>query len=105
LKKALEYLESFAVLALILAGLTGFAYHLFREGGWIESVTGSFWSFTMRSPLIVLVTIAGATVIALIWRRDRKTEQAHGKAATMVFYSMVAAGVYFLGRLAIVGTL
>ena len=104
MKQALEYLGSFLILALIASGLTGIAYHLFRQDGWIESLTGSLWGATMRSPLMALVVVVGvAAVVALRWR-NRQVRRDEGSAATVVFYAMIAAGVFFLGRFLVVGT-
>ena len=105
MNKTLEYLQSFVVIVLMLSGLTGIAYHLFREGGWLETVTGSIWSFTTRSPLMALVVVAGAIALGVMRWRSRKIQHDQGKAATVVFYVIIAAGAYFLGRLAIVGSL
>ena len=105
MKQTLEYLESFVVTALIVVGLAGIAYHLFREGGWIGTFTGSFWSYTLRSPVMASVAIAGAMVLGFIWRQNRKAERQETKAAAMVFYLMIAAGAYFMGHVAIRGTL
>jgi len=105
MKRPLEYLESFVVFVLVLTGLTGIAYNLLREDGWLESVTRGIWRLTMRSPLMVSAVIAGAVVFGLIWRRRRKFERQQGRAATFVFYIMISAGAYYLGHLAIRGTL
>jgi hypothetical protein len=104
-KETVEYLESFVVLALTFAGLTGIAYHMFREGGWVETMTGSFWNLSMRSPLMALAVVAGSIALGFLWQRTRMSEQQQGKAATVVFYVAIAAGMYFLGHLAIQGSL
>jgi uncharacterized membrane protein YhaH (DUF805 family) len=103
--KTLEYLQSFVVIALLLAGLTGIAYHMFRQDGWIESITGGIWGLTMRSPLMALVVVGGAIALGVMRWRSRKIQRDQGKVATVVFYIIIAAGAYFLGRLAIVGSL
>ena len=105
MKQTLELLQSFAVMVLIFTGLTGIAYHLFREGGWIEYITGGIWNFTTRSPLMALGVILGAIALGVIRWRSRKLQHDQGKVGTLVFYVMIAAGAYFLGHLAIWGTL
>lgn len=105
MNKTLEFLQSFAVIVLMVAGLAGFSYHLFREGGWLESFTGGIWSFTMRSPLMALAVIVGATALVVVRHRNRKIQRDQGKVATVAFFLIIAAGAYFLGHLAIWGTL
>jgi uncharacterized membrane protein len=104
-KQALESLESFAVIALLLIGLTGAAYHLLRDGGWLEAAGGSLGTFIMNSPLMALAVIVCAVVLNYLWRQSRRFRQQNGKAATAVFYLMMAAGAFFLGRLMLVGSL
>ena len=105
MKETVEYLESFVVLALMFAGLTGIAYHFFREGGWVETMTGSLWNLTMRSPLMALAVASGSIALWFVWQRNRTSQQQQGKAATVLFYVTIAAGTYFLGHLAIQGSL
>ena len=88
---------TFAVLVLVVAGLTGISYNLFREDGWIESV--------FSHPSILLFVIFGAVILGVLWSKDSKTELRHQIVPNLLFYSMVAAGLYFIGRLAITGAL
>jgi hypothetical protein len=104
-KHALEYLESFAVMALLVVGLTGGAYHLFRDGGWIDAAGGTLWGFVTESPLTALLLFGCAIALTFMWRQSRKFQRQNGKAATAVFYVMLAAGAWFLGRLLLAGTL
>jgi membrane protein implicated in regulation of membrane protease activity len=103
-KQTFEYLESFAVMALLSVGLTGASYHLFRDGGWVEAAGGSLWAFITDSPLMALGVILSSIVLTWMWRRSRSFQKQNTKAATAVFYTMLASGAYFLGRLTLVGT-
>jgi len=104
-KQALECLESFAVITLLLIGLTGAAYHLLRDGGWLEAAGGSLWNFITSSPLLALALMVCAGILTYLWRQSRRFRQQNGRAATVVFYLMLAAGAFFLGRLMLVGSL
>ena len=47
-----------------------------------------------------------ATVFLVVWwRHDRNTRGRYGKGPTYVLYAIVAAGAYFLGKLALMHTL
>jgi hypothetical protein len=88
---------TFVVFVLVVTGLTGIDYNLFREVGWIESV--------FSHPLVLLFVIVGAVILGVMWSRDTKTELRSQVVPNLLFYLMVAAGVYFIGHLAITGTL
>jgi hypothetical protein len=105
MKETLAYLESFMVMALVLTGLAGIAYNLFREGGWLERVLGNVWGYTMQYPLIVIFVIAGGVVAIRWWRHDRITRGHNRLAPTIVLYAIMAAGAYFIGYFALYGTL
>ena len=105
MKQTIEYLESLAVMTLIAMGLTGAAYHLFRDGGWVESAGSSLWSFIIDSPLLGLASIACAVVITRLWHHSRHFQRHNAQMASAVFYMLMGAGTYFLGHLVVVGTL
>ena len=65
MKQYLEYFESFAVIVLVLFGIGGFSYHLFRDNGWVETALGNLWSASIQYPLIALPVIVGAVFIFL----------------------------------------
>ena len=105
MKEALAYLESFVVMALVLTGLAGLGYNLFKDGGWLEKFFGNVWGYTMQYPLIVIFVIAGAIVFFRWVRHDRITRGHKRLAPTIVLYSIMAAGAYFIGYFALYGTL
>jgi hypothetical protein len=105
MKQAVMCLESFAVMGLVGTGLTGGAYHLFREGGWLEMAGASLWAFIENSPMMALVAVLSAVVITWLWRRSKQYERQNGTAATGAFYVMLAAGAYFAGHLVMSGGL
>jgi len=104
-KETLLYLESFVVMALVLTGLAGIAYNLFREGGWLERGIGNVWGYTMQYPLTVAFVVVAAIGLGIWWRHDYKTLGSRRKAPTIVLYLIMASGVYFIGHFAIYGTL
>ena len=105
MKQAVLYLESFAVMGLLAMGLTGAAYHIFRDGGWLEAVGANLWAFVLDTPLVALAAFGRAMVITWLWRRSRQYERQNGTAATGVFYVMLAAGAYFAGHFVVAGSL
>ena len=105
MRPTLDFLESFVMIALALAGLAGISYHLFRDDGWLEMFFGNYWDYTVRYPLIALPLTVGAIWLGMMWRDDRV---AHGKqsnrAGAGALYVMSAAGAYFIGSYFLRGT-
>ena len=98
MKLYLEYLESFAVVVLVLFGIGGFSYHLFRDDGWIEAIAGNLWDVSVQYPLIALPVIVAAVFLGRRWNDARI---AHGRATSLpdyFIYALMAAGVVFIGR-------
>jgi hypothetical protein len=105
-KQTLDFLESFLMIALALAGLAGISYNLFRDDGWLEAILGNFWDYTVRYPLIAIPLLAGAVILGKMWRDDRVS---HGKqssrAGAAILYVVSGAGVYFIGHYVLRGSL
>ncbi len=105
MRETLIYLESIVVMLLVLTGLAGVAYNLFRDGGWIEKGFGNVWDYTMKYPLIVIFVAAGAFILAKWWRHDHATRGHNRLAPTIVLYTIMASGAYFVWHFALYGTL
>jgi hypothetical protein len=97
-KEFLEYVESFAVIILVLFGITGFSYHLFRDDGWIEAAVGNVWDATLQYPLITLPVIVAAVVLGKTWNQARLAHGHTSKLPDFVIYALMAAGAVFIVR-------
>ena len=105
MKQSLEFVESFVVIALVLSGLGGISYNLFRDEGWIEMVMGNIWELHVQYPLIAIPVTIGAVVLGSMWRENRIAKGQRSKLPTYVLYLLMAAGVYYIGYYGIHGTL
>lgn len=105
MKQVLEYLQSFVVIALVLAGIGGLSFHLFREEGWVETILGNVWEIQVQYPLIAIPVTIGAIILGKMWRDNRIARGSVGKLPDIVIYALMAAGVYFIGYFAINGSL
>jgi hypothetical protein len=105
MKELFSRLESVVVMLLVLIGLTGLSYNLFRADGWVEKAMGNAWDYTMRYPLIVGVVAIGASLLAIWWRHDLASRGHKRVAPTIVLYLIMAAGAYYIGHLVLYGTL
>ena len=105
MKQVLEYLGSFTVVALVLAGIGGISYHLFKEEGWVESLLGNIWEIQVQYPLIAIPVTVAAIVLGMMWRDNRIARGRLSNLPNFFIYGLMAAGVYFIGYYAINGSL
>lgn len=105
MKQWVELLESSVTVALVLAGIGGISYHLFRIGGWVETSLDTLWDLSARHFLIgIPVIIVGVFLFRLL----HKGKALHSKTSiipNIILYSLMAAGAYFIGHYTITGTL
>lgn len=105
LKAILEYIESFVTVVLVLAGIGGLSYYLFRDDGWLEMIFGDIFALHVQYPLIAIPVTFGAIILIRMWRENRL---AHGRLQhipNIFIYTLMAMGVYFIGYFYINGTL
>lgn len=105
MKQIVEFLESFVIVGLVLAGIAGISYNLFREEGWIEGILGKIWNFNIQYPLIAIPVTIGAIVMFRLWSRDKVIHGKTSKLPNLILYTLVIAGAYYIGRYAITGGL
>lgn len=105
MSQAFNYLQSFGTIILVLFGIGGFSYHFFRDDGWIEAVVGNVWGATVQYPLIAIPVIIGAVFLVKMWNQSRLTHGRTSKVPDYLVYLLMAAGVVFIGRWLLYGTL
>lgn len=98
MKQYLDWAESVSVIVLVLFGIGGFSYHLFRDDGWIETVLGNLWGVTVQYPLIMLPVIVAAIVLGKLWSEARLAHGRTTKLPDLVIYALMASGAVFIGR-------
>jgi hypothetical protein len=97
-KQIFDYINSFVTITLVLAGLGGVSYNVFREGGWASTFFGKLVDVQLENPVIAIPVTLGALFIGKMWY-DRQVE--HGKTSRLpdvLIYIVMAAGAYFLYR-------
>ena len=105
MNQTLNYLQSFGTIILVLFGIGGFSYHFFKDDGWIEAVVGNMWGATVQYPLIAIPIIIGAIILGRMWNQSRLMHGSTSKLPDYVVYVLMAAGVVFIGRWFLYGTL
>lgn len=97
LKTILEYLESFATVVLVLAGISGLSWHLFRDDGWLEMAFGNIFELHLQYPLIAIPGTLAAIIMLRMWRENRLARGRLQELPNIFIYTLMALGVYFIG--------
>ncbi len=105
LKTLVEFIESFIVIALVLAGIGGLSYNLFREEGWLERTLGNIWNLDTQYSLIAVPVVVGAIIMFNLWRGGRVMHSKTSILPNLLLYAMFGAGLYFIGRYILTGTI
>lgn len=105
MKKVVEFIQSFVVITLVLAGIGGLSYNMFRDNGWVEAILGKLWDIGTRHTLFALFVAIAATIVFTLWRRGKAIHGRTSKLPDLIVYAVMAAGVYFIGRYFITGNI
>jgi hypothetical protein len=84
---------------LVILGLGGIVYRLFKPEGWGTSLLGYLWD---QSPWLVWF---GAFGIAAATLAGRHALDRRGSTGNLFTYLLLAAGVFFLFKLVVTGRL
>ncbi len=105
LKQILEYVESFATVILVLAGIGGISFHIFRDDGWLEMAFGNIFELHVQYPLIAIPVTFAAIILVRMWRENRLAHGRLKQLPNIFIYTLMATGVYFIGYFWINGRL
>ena len=101
-----DFLESFVIVVLVIAGIGGILYHVFRQAGWGAKVVDRMVELYFLHPAPMISATVVAVVAGVFWHERRSAKGKYNKKfPTYVLYVLMAAGAYFIGRYAIRGTL
>lgn len=96
MKRVFDYVQSFVVIALILAGLGGISYHMFRRDGWLSTALGAFWDIQIANPVIAIPVTLAVAFLGKMWLDHNRAKGHTSKLPNVLIYIIMAAGVYFL---------
>ena len=105
MKQILIYVQSFVVIVLILSGISGVSYHMFKEGGWLGKILGAFWDVQTGNPVVAIPVTIAVLFIGKMWYDHNRAKGHTSRAPDVLIYIVMAAGAYFLFRLATEGSL
>jgi len=95
-KKIIEYVQSFVTIALLLAGIGGFSYHMFKEGGWFGKALGTIWDAQVDNPVVAIPVTIGVVFILKMWYDHNRAKGHTSKLPDVMIYVIMAAGLYFI---------
>lgn len=96
MKQVFEYVNSFVTITLILAGIGGVSYHMFKEGGWLGRIFGKFWDMQMSNPVIAIPVTLAILFVGKLWYDHNRAKGYTSKLPNIVIYVIMAAGAYFI---------
>lgn len=94
---------SLLVGALILLGIGGIVYHLFRDDGWIAKGLGALWEAHYQAPIMTIILIVAALFVVKTLHSAQIGGKRENKIPDFVLFAFIATGIFFLGRLITTG--
>jgi hypothetical protein len=104
-RQVLEYVNTFITITLILAGIGGVSYHMFKDNGWLGMILGKVWDIQMSNPVIAIPVTLAILFVGKLWYDHNRAKGHTSKLPNILIYIIMAAGAYFLFQLATQGTL
>jgi Ca2+/Na+ antiporter len=99
MKSLLNTLGSVLIGALIMLGIGGTAYHLFRENGLLAQGMGALWNAQYEAPVMTVVLILAAIFVIKALRGAQVGNKRESKIPDFILFAFIATGIFFLGRL------
>ena len=99
MKQIYDYFVSFLTITLVLAGLGGVSYNMFREGGWLGAIFGKFADVSLENPVFAIPVTIGAVIVGKMWYDHQVAKGQTSKMPDVLIYVIMAAGAFFFWRL------
>jgi len=105
MRAILTMFGSVLVGALVLLGIGGTTYHLFRDDGLISQGLGAIWEAQYKAPVMTIVLIVAALFVVKTLHSAQIGGKRNSIVPDLVLFIFIATGIYFLGRLIAYGEL
>ena len=83
---------------LILLGIGGVAYHLFREYGWLSQGLGALWEAHYEAPFMTLTLLIAGFLVFKALHTAQVGNTRESKIPDFVMFTFIAIGIFFFGR-------
>jgi len=104
LKQVLEYVSAFVTITLILAGLGGVSYNMFKDHGWLGMILGKWWEAQLANPVIAIAVTIAVFIVGKLWYDHNQATGHTSKLPDVLIYIIMAGGVYFLYQFVVNGS-
>ncbi len=105
MKRIYDFFGSFIIIALVLVGISGLSYNLFRVDGWLETVLGKIWDLETQYILITVPVLVGAVILLNLWRGNQVMHSKTSKFPNLLLYSLIGVGLFYVGHYVLTGTI
>jgi hypothetical protein len=103
--KLLTILGALLVGTLVLLGIGGTAYHMFRDDGLIAKGLGALWEAQYQAPVITIITVLAGIYVAKVLYDSQIGGKRNSKIPDLVLFTFVGVGIFFLYRLIVTGSI
>jgi hypothetical protein len=83
---------------LMMAGIAGLSWEIFREGGWGSQLLGVAWQATVSKPMVMLPVLVGGVAVYFMSTRGRLVVGKGHPFSDTIVYVLMALGVFFIYR-------
>ncbi len=104
MKKIFDYVSTFVTIILILAGIGGVSYNMFKENGWLGAILGKVWDAQMDNPVIAIPVTIAVLFVGKLWYDHNRAKGHTSKLPDVMIYVIMAGGVYFLYQFVVNGS-
>lgn len=106
MKQFLVFLESLVIVVLVVAGLAGLSYNVFRGGGWFDAAFERLAAIVFQNVTVSIIIGSVALIAFVMWHERHVAKGTYNtRVPTIVLYVLMAAGAYYIGRYALFGSL
>jgi len=98
--KLLRDMGYFGILCLMVLGVGGLIYHAVGKEGWIDRLLGGLFHHGIGTAVGLVI---GTSAILWVGRRWMLATQSNQLFNDFLMYGMVALGLFFVGRYAMLG--
>ena len=95
MKALFTLLGSILVGGLVLLGIGGVAYHLFRDDGWLSRGLGALWEAHYQAPVLTVILIVAAFFVIKTLHSAQIGGKRESKIPDFVLFAFIAVGIFF----------
>jgi hypothetical protein len=97
MKRIAEEMQIYLTFALLVIGIVGLTWEVFRDNGWLEQAFEIVFDQNTKESLMAAPIIGGILLVVIAFIHGDLGEAGKKSPFTgLIFYLLIASGVYFL---------